>query len=104
MDDIIPGLVASEDEDEISKFAGTFETQSLGEIETQVTELIQADRNIQSALLQSHLDTVSFTMIHPNGINSKIIRFLISYCFPCRVVSYQGGNQICLAPAYRIKV
>ena len=104
MEEHIKQLAHNQTDENVNKIAGTFETQNMEVLETQVNDMLKADRNIQSALLTSDLDTVSFTMIHPNGINSKIIVFKKSYCFPCRVVSYQGGNQICLAPAYRIKV
>ena len=55
-------------------------------LEGQVNNFMQADRNIRSALLQSHRDTVSLTMIRPNGTNSKIIRFFNFIMF-----SWEGG-------------
>ena len=78
MEKHIPALVREQSDEAVDQMAGMFDTQDMGTIETQVADMLKADRNIQSALLQSYLDTVSFTMIHPTGIKSKIIWCLIS--------------------------
>ena len=48
----ISTLVKEQNDEAVNNMAGIFETQDLSSIETQLSELVKADRNIQRALLQ----------------------------------------------------
>ena len=47
----IATLVKEQNDEAVNNMAGMFETQDLSSIETQLSELVKADRKIQRALL-----------------------------------------------------
>ena len=48
----ISTLVKEQSDEAVNQMAGMFETQDLTSVETQLSDMVKADRNIQSALLQ----------------------------------------------------
>ena len=76
--DMLASFISEPTDGAVETLSKTINCAHQSVLEDQVTNVMQADRKMISALLQSHRDTVSLTMIRPNGINSKIVRFLIS--------------------------